>query len=122
MEWFFRLSMTFGKSTVSHLTTLTAGHPSGRCILPRLAAVQQIGGRSGQKLDNIKMSGFENFKPQEGFGGNPVDNGNWWMLTQGQMEQAIKYGVLREFNRDENIFADYDSVWKGYKRHEGNPC
>ena len=79
----------------------------------------QIGGRSGQKLDNIKMSGFENFKPQEGFGGNPVDNGNWWMLTQGQMEQAIKYGVLREFNRDENIFADYDSVWKGYKRHEG---
>ena len=79
----------------------------------------QIGGRSGQKLDNIKMSGFENFKPQEGFGGNPVDNGNWWMLNQGQMEQAIKYGVLRESNRDENIFADYDSVWKGYKRHEG---
>ena len=79
----------------------------------------QIGGRSGQKLDNIKMSGFENFKPQEGFGGNPVDKESWWMLTQGQMEQAIKYGVLREFNRDENIFADYDSVWKGYKRHEG---
>ena len=79
----------------------------------------QIGGRSGQKLDNIKMSGFENFKPQEGFGGNPLNNGNWWMLTQGQMEQAIKFGVLREFNRDENIFADYDSVWKGYKRHEG---
>ena len=72
-----------------------------------------------EKIDNPGMKEFKTFKPQEGFGGNPVDNGNWWMLTQGQMEQAIKYGVLREFNRDENIFADYDSVWKGYKRHEG---
>lgn len=27
--------------------------------------------------------------------------------------------IFREFNRGENIFADYDSVWKGYKRHEG---
>ena len=70
-------------------------------------------------LDNVGISKFKNFRVQKGFGGNPVDNGNWWMLTQGQMEQAIKYGVLREFNRDENIFADYDSVWKGYKRHEG---
>lgn len=70
-------------------------------------------------LDNVGISKFKNFRVQKGFGGNPVDNGNWWMLTQGQMEQAIKFGVLREFNRDENIFADYDSVWKGYKRHEG---
>ena len=45
------------------------------------------------------ISGFENFKPQEGFGGNPVDKESWWKMTQGQMEQAIKYGVLREFNR-----------------------
>ena len=78
----------------------------------------QIGYKK-EKLDNVGISKFKNFRVQKGFGGNPVDNGNWWMLTQGQMEQAIKYGVLREFNRDENIFADYDSVWKGYKRHEG---
>ena len=67
-------------------------------------------GHYKEKIDNPGMKEFKAFKPQEGFGGNPVDNGNWWMLTQGQMEQAIKYGVLREFNRDENIFADYDSV------------
>lgn len=23
------------------------------------------------------------------------------------------------FNRGENVFADYDSVWKGYTKHEG---
>ena len=62
-----------------------------------------------EKIDNPGMKEFKTFKPQEGFGGNPVDKESWWMLTQGQMEQAIKYGVLREFNRDENIFADYDS-------------
>ena len=55
----------------------------------------------------------------EGFGGNPLDNGNWWMMTPSQMEQAIRFGILGQFNREENVFADYDSVWKGYKRHEG---
>ena len=47
------------------------------------------------------------------------DNGNWWMMTPQQMERAIKYGCLNRFNREENIFADYDKVWKGYTRHEG---
>ncbi|MDY2756451.1 MAG: phage minor head protein [Candidatus Treponema excrementipullorum] len=61
----------------------------------------QIGGRSGQKLDNIKMSGFENFKPQEGFGGNPVDNGNWWKLSEELKKRSEKLGVKKEIEQAE---------------------
>lgn len=70
-------------------------------------------------VDNPGMERFRTFKVAQGFGGNPLDRGNWWMMTQSQMEQAIKYHVLHMFNRTENVFADYDSVWRGYTRHEG---
>lgn len=76
-------------------------------------------GKDGLIVDNPTMKSLARFKLQEGFGGNPLDNGNWWMMTSSQMEQAIKYGCLSMFNREENIFADYNSVWKGYTRHEG---
>ena len=76
-------------------------------------------GKLGNMIENPTMKSLSKFKVQEGFGGNPLDNGNWWMMTPQQMERAIKYGCLNRFNREENIFADYDKVWKGYTRHEG---
>lgn len=76
-------------------------------------------GKVGNMIENPTMKSLSKFKVQEGFGGNPLDNGNWWMMTPQQMERAIKYGCLNRFNREENIFADYDKVWKGYTRHEG---
>ena len=78
--------------------------------------------KSQIKVENIKIDHskhLDRFKEGEGFGGNPLDNGNWWMMTPSQMEQAIRFGILGQFNREENVFADYDSVWKGYKRYEG---
>ena len=75
--------------------------------------------KPGFIVEDIPMNHFTKFKPQEGFGGNPLDRGNWWMMTPSQMEQAIKYGCLNRFNREENIFADYDKVWKGYTRYNG---
>ncbi len=76
-------------------------------------------GTAGNTVSNPTMKSLTKFRVQEGFGGNPLDNGNWWMMTPQQMERAIKYGCLNRFNREENIFADYDKVWKGYTRHEG---
>ena len=78
-------------------------------------------GTPGNNVDNPSMNSFRKskFKPQTGFGGNPLDTGNWWMMTPSQIEQAIRFGILGQFNREENVFADYDSVWRGYKRHEG---
>ena len=72
------------------------------------------------EIENVPMKAIrKNFKPQKGFGGNPIDKGNWWMLTEGQIERGIKYGIIGEFNREENVIADYNAVWKGYTRYEG---
>jgi SPP1 gp7 family putative phage head morphogenesis protein len=76
-------------------------------------------GKDGINTDNPSMKSLAKFKPLDGFGGNPLDNGNWWMMLPSQAMQAMKFGILGEFNREENIFADYDSLWKGYTRTEG---
>ncbi len=96
----------FGPYHMNCRTSISAIYPS------------QIG-KYGNNVDNPSMKSLAKFKPQSGFGGNPLDTGNWWKLTPSQLEQAIKYGILGEFNREENIFADYDNIWKGYTRHEG---
>ena len=73
-------------------------------------------GKPGNIVENPTMKSLKSFKPQKGFGGNPLDTGNWWKLTESQIEQAIEYGILGQFNREENVFAVYDDVWDGYKR------
>ena len=85
----------------------------------------QVGGRSGQKLDNIKMSGFENFKPQEGFGGNPVDKESWWKMTESMKAQAEAFGlwgnILQQaydmdmLNYQKELLQGYDVKYKGKK-------
>ena len=65
-------------------------------------------GKPGNIVENPTMKSLKNFKPQKGFGGNPLDTGNWWKLTESQIEQAIEYGILGQFNREENVFAVYD--------------
>ena len=85
----------------------------------------QIGGRSGQKLDNIKMSGFENFKPQDGFGGNPVDKESWWKMTESMKAQAEAFGlwgnILQQaydmdmLNYQKELLQGYDLKYKGKK-------
>lgn len=73
-------------------------------------------GKPGNIVENPTMKSLKSFKPQKGFGGNPLDTGNWWKLTESQIEQAIEYGILGQFNREENIFAVYADVWAGYTR------
>ncbi len=56
-----------------------------------------------QKYGYPPLNYFDNFKPQQGFGGNPLDTGNWWDLTEGQRRLAEKYGLLKEFENKEKI-------------------
>jgi len=71
----------------------------------------------GVQVENYSMNQLRKmFKPQSGFGGNPFDDGTWFMLHSGQMMRGIKYGVITEFNKAENVIADYDTVWKDYSR------
>ena len=69
------------------------------------------------QVENLTMKSLKkHFKPMEGFGGNPLDNGNYWMMTKRIFERGLRYGIINEFNQLDNIVADFDSVWKEYTR------
>jgi hypothetical protein len=82
-----------------------------------IQAVYQGQIKSGVQVENSAMENLRRqFKPLKGFGGNPLDNGNYWMMTPGMFERGLNYGVINEFNFMDNIVSDFASVWKGYKR------
>ncbi|MCQ2595970.1 MAG: hypothetical protein MJ196_11980 [Treponemataceae bacterium] len=53
-------------------------------------------GTPGNNVDNPSMNSFRKskFKPQTGFGGNPLDSGNWWDLTENQRRLAKDFGIF----------------------------
>ena len=68
-----------------------------RAVLP-----SQIG-KYGNISENPSMKSLTKFKPQEGFGGNPLVKNDWWEMTANMRKLAKKYGLLekiREFYRD----------------------
>jgi SPP1 gp7 family putative phage head morphogenesis protein len=72
------------------------------------------------QVNNTPMSTLrKKFKPQDGFGTDPLDSGNWWMLHSSQIRRGIDYGIITEITKSENVIADYDSVWTDYKRYDG---
>ncbi|MCL2126979.1 MAG: phage minor head protein [Treponema sp.] len=82
-----------------------------------LQAVFQAEIDNGAKVDNPDIKDVESrFAPMEGFGGNPLDSGNYWMMTKAMFERGLRYGVINEFNQLDNIVADFESLWKEYKR------
>jgi hypothetical protein len=82
-----------------------------------LQAVYQSQIDHGVRVENPAMKNLrEQFTPMKGFGGNPVDSGNYWMMTPDMFERGLKYGVINEFNFMDNIVSDFNFVWKGYTR------
>ena len=69
------------------------------------------------QVENLTMKSlWKHFKPMDGFGGNPLDSGNYWMMTKGMFKRGLRYGIINEFNQLDNIVADFNSVWKEYSR------
>ncbi|WP_428769362.1 phage minor head protein [Treponema sp. HNW] len=51
----------------------------------------------GTTIENIPMKQIrKNFKPQEGFGGNPIEKESWWRLTDKMKERIERYGIKKE--------------------------
>ena len=51
----------------------------------------------GTTIENVPMKQIrENFKPQEGFGGNPIEKESWWRLTDKMKERIERYGIKKE--------------------------
>ncbi|MCI6545110.1 MAG: minor capsid protein [Spirochaetia bacterium] len=58
------------------------------------------------KAENIKIDHpkhLDRFKPGEGFGGNPLTDGNWWKLTSSQAKIARKIGIEADLSRKEEL-------------------
>lgn len=55
-------------------------------------------GKAGYNVDNPSINSFRRskFKPQKGFGGNPLDTGNWWKLTSSMFVNIQKFGLLSD--------------------------
>ena len=78
-----------------------------------------------EKIDNPGMKEFKTFKPQEGFGGNPVDKESWWKMTESMKAQAEAFGLLGDIlqqaydmdmlNYQKELLQGYDLKYKGKK-------
>ena len=53
--------------------------------------------KTGYIVEDIPMNRFAKFKPQKGFGGNPLERGSWWDLTDNMKKQAVKFGLMDLF-------------------------
>ena len=78
-----------------------------------------------EKIDNPGMKEFKTFKPQEGFGGNPVDKESWWKMTESMKAQAEAFGlwgnILQQaydmdmLNYQKELLQGYELKYKGKK-------
>ena len=59
-----------------------------RAVLP-----SQIG-KYGNISENPSMKSLTKFKPQEGFGGNPLSKGSFWLMTESMKDAALKFNLV----------------------------
>ena len=68
------------------------------------------------------MNRFAKFKPQKGFGGNPLDRGNWWNMTDDMIKRAKDFGIFElikgKLIKPEKV--DADIVKNGYAKRLRN--
>lgn len=50
-------------------------------------------GTPGYNVENIPMKHFSKFKPQEGFGGNPLDKESFWKMTAPMLNRIAEYNL-----------------------------
>lgn len=53
--------------------------------------------KTGYIVEDVPMNRFAKFKPQKGFGGNPLDRGSFWDMTDSMKKQAVKFGLMDLF-------------------------
>lgn len=63
-------------------------------------------GKYGYNVDNPSMKSLQKFKPQEGFGGNPVDKESWWRMTKDMAFRAADLGIweiIEKYAKDNGL-------------------
>lgn len=51
-------------------------------------------GKLGNMVENPTMKSFSKFKVQEGFGGNPLSKGSFWLMTESMKDAALKFDLV----------------------------
>ena len=51
-------------------------------------------GTPGYNVENIPMKRFSKFKPQKGFGANPLSSGSFWLMSDNMKERALNFGLV----------------------------
>lgn len=57
-------------------------------------------GKLGNMVENPTMKSLSKFKGQEGFGGNPLERGTWWEMTDSMKKLAEKFGVMEKIEAE----------------------
>jgi len=82
-----------------------------------LQAVYKSQIEDGVQVENPDMANLEkNFKPMEGFGGNPLDKESWWMMTENMALRAARYDIFNEvesFARENGLYNFALNLVKG---------
>ena len=66
-------------------------------------------GKPGNSVDNPSMNDFRRrkFKPQKGFGGNPLEKESWWKMTKDMAFRAAEYdlwNVIEKYAKDNKLY------------------
>ena len=80
----------------------------------------------GTEIENVPMKQIrKEFKPQAGFGGNPIEKESFWKITPAMVERADRYGITgdivsqaRELDMQSyfpELLKDYNAIHKGKK-------
>lgn len=56
-------------------------------------------GKDGLIVDNPTMKSLARFKPQEGFGGNPLEKESWWRMTRDMAIRAAQFGLWNDIEQ-----------------------
>ena len=64
-------------------------------------------GKLGNMVENPTMKSLSKFKVQEGFGGNPLERGNWWEMTDSMKKLAEKFGVMEKIEAEKEILIEH---------------
>ncbi len=51
-------------------------------------------GKYGNIAENPSMKSLSKFKSQEGFGGNPLSKGSFWLMTESMKDAALKFNLV----------------------------
>jgi hypothetical protein len=74
-------------------------------------------GHDGTIVENPSMKNIrKQFKPMDGFGGNPLDKESWWMMTENMALRAAHYNIFNDvesFARENGLYNFALNLVKG---------